>query len=479
MFAKLCEGGAKNAVATPEGALTSEELAGAAGVVAASLAGHDSVLVWSTPRLATIVGVVGALAAGTPIVPLNPKSGATELEHILADARPSALLAGEDDPIPESLAGLKRVVVDAAATRGSLPRTDIDDRPGLILYTSGTTGPPKGVVVSRQAIAANIEALAAVWEWSDADILTHALPLFHVHGLVLGVLGPLLLGSEVRHTQSFGVETTCAALRGGATLHFGVPTMYHRLAAAAECDPSCAAALGSARLLVSGSAALPAADHESILRHSGQSIIERYGMTETLIITSMPLEGDRRAGYVGRPLPGVRIRVVDEDGAEVPADGESMGSILVSSPSLMAGYLNKSEATAAVRDGSYFRTGDLGTTSPDGLLRLIGRASVDLIKSGGFRIGAGEIEAALVSHPAVAEAAVVGAPDDDLGQRIVAWVVTAEGASVDAGELIDHVAAELTPHKRPRDVHFTATLPRNALGKVQKQRLITTFAKAL
>jgi len=247
--------------------------------------------------------------------------------------------------------------------------------------------------------------------------------------------------------------------------------MYHRLADAAAAEPAIAAGLAGARLLVSGSAALPAAEHARIESLCGQQVVERYGMTETLMIAAVRAAGERRAGYVGRPLDGVEVRVCGEDGDELPHDDATIGDVLVRSPSLFDGYLGQPQATAdAFRDG-WFATGDLGTIAPDGYLRLVGRRSTDLIKSGGYRIGAGEIESALLEHAGVAEAAVLGVPDDDLGERIVAWVVAREGHAVGEAELIDHVAAALTPHKRPRAVLFVDSLPRNALGKVQKRLL--------
>jgi malonyl-CoA/methylmalonyl-CoA synthetase len=227
-----------------------------------------------------------------------------------------------------------------------------------------------------------------------------------------------------------------------------------------------------ARLLVSGSAALPAVDHERIERLSGQRIVERYGMSETLMNTSIRADGDRRAGYVGPPLEGVEIRLLDDDGDPIEAaDDETIGEIAVRGPNLFLGYLNRPDATAeAVVDG-WFRTGDLATRAPDGYIRIVGRRATDLIKSGGFKIGAGEIEGALLEHPDVREAAVTGEPDPDLGERIVAWIVPGDGASPSTQELADHVARLLTPHKRPRVVHLVDELPRNEMGKVQKQRL--------
>jgi malonyl-CoA/methylmalonyl-CoA synthetase len=251
-----------------------------------------------------------------------------------------------------------------------------------------------------------------------------------------------------------------------------VPTMYHRLAAEAAERPEIARALADARLLVSGSAALPAVEHERIERICGQRIAERYGMTETLMNTAVRAGGERRPGSVGPPLDGVDVRLVDDAGAPLDvADDETIGEIHVRGPNLFLGYLNRPDATdEAMRDG-WFRTGDLATRAADGYLRIVGRRATDLIKSGGFKIGAGEIEGALLEHPGVSEAAVTGEPDPDLGERIVAWVVKAEGEAPSGDDLAAHVASLLTPHKRPRVVRFVDELPRNAMGKVQKARL--------
>ena len=253
---------------------------------------------------------------------------------------------------------------------------------------------------------------------------------------------------------------------------FAVPTMYHRLAAEAADRPEVARALSGARLLVSGSAALPAVEHERIERLTGQRIAERYGMTETLMNTAVRASGERRPGSVGPPLDGVDVRLVGDDGATLEvADDETIGEVHVRGPNLFLEYLNRPDATEeAVRDG-WFRTGDLAIRAADGSLRIVGRRATDLIKSGGFKIGAGEIEGALLEHRGVSEAAVTGEPDEDLGERIVAWVVKADGESPTGDDLANHVAALLTPHKRPRVVRFVDELPRNAMGKVQKARL--------
>jgi len=292
-----------------------------------------------------------------------------------------------------------------------------------------------------------------------------------VHGLIIGVVGPLRRGGTLHHLGRFSSQSAAEALSGDATMMFGVPTMYHRLAQDCAADPALAKAIGGARLLVSGSAALPATDHERLTAATGQRVVERYGMTETLMNCSVRASGDRRPGAVGLPLPGVDLRLVDDKGEELTApDGETVGEIEVRGDNLFLGYLNRPEATEAVMRDGWFRTGDMAVRDPDGYVRIVGRRATDLIKSGGYKIGAGEIENALLDHPAVAEVAVTGEPDDDLGERIVAWVVP-NGAAPDPGELADHVARLLAPHKRPRVVHYRTSLPRNEMGKIVKRAL--------
>ncbi|GHD29971.1 acyl-CoA synthetase [Streptomyces galbus] len=483
-----------------ERSLTYAELAAAAGAVGGRIGGARRVAVWATPSVETAVAVVGVLLAGAAAVPLNPKSGEKELGHIVSDSAPGLVLAAAGDRLPGALAGLERVDVDPAA-RGPLPGTPDgsgagdgdpvraagagggrsapvaeagDEDPALVVYTSGTTGPPKGAVLPRRALAHTLDALADAWQWTGSDVLVHGLPLFHVHGLVLGVLGPLRRGGGVRHLGRFSPEGVARELEDGATMLFGVPTMYHRLAEALPGDPALAAALGRARLLVSGSAALPVHDHERIAAATGRRVIERYGMTETLMNTAVRADGEARPGTVGLPLPGVELRLVEEDGSPVAAyDGESVGEIQVRGPNLFTEYLNRPEATAAAftADG-WFRTGDMAVRDPDGSVRIVGRKATDLIKSGGYKIGAGEIENALLEHPGVREAAVTGEPDADLGERIVAWIVPADPADPPGADaLADHVAARLAPHKRPRTVRYLDALPRNDMGKIMKRAL--------
>ncbi|MGQ0844358.1 MAG: AMP-binding protein [Sporichthyaceae bacterium] len=438
-------------------AASREQIVAAAEACAARLAGVGTAALQADPTMDTVVAVLGALRAGTTLVPLAPDAGPLERDHVLRDSAPEVVL-GE----PGWAGARVRVPIPDVHRPGGATAAPTGEAGRMVMYTSGTTGPPKGVVLSPAAIAADLDALAAAWAWTPEDVLVQGLPLFHVHGLILGVLGALRVGSGLVHT---GRATPAAYAAARGTLYFGVPTVWSRVVA----DPAAAAALRSARLLVSGSAGLPAAIFDALLARAGQAPVERYGMTETLITVSSRADGERRAGEVGLPLPGVSTRIVGEDGVPLPADGQTPGELQVRAPTMFDGYLGRERETAAcwTADG-WFRTGDVAVLGPDGWHRILGRASVDLIKSGGYRIGAGEIEAALLLHPAVAQAAVVGEPDPDLGQRIVAYVV-AEG--VDETALAAFVAEQLSVHKRPRRIVFLPDLPRNALGKVQKGRL--------
>lgn len=488
LFPALAAGSTRPALQFGDQTLSHAELATVAGALAARIAGAPRVAVWATPTLGTAVGVVAALLAGVPVVPVNPKTGERELTHIVTDSSPALVLAERGAELPPVLAGLTRLdtdatdatgVADAAGAPGAPgpatppPAEPSPEAPALIVYTSGTTGPPKGVVLPRRAVAATLDALKDAWQWTEADVLVHALPLFHVHGLILGILGPLRRGGSVRHLGRFGTEGVARELSSGATMLFGVPTMYHRIAEALADDPALAKALTGARLLVSGSAALPVHDHERIAAATGRRVIERYGMTETLMNTSVRADGEPRAGTVGVPLAGVELRLVDEAGAAITAyDGDTVGEIQVRGPNLFTEYLNRPDATEDAFDEGWFRTGDMAIRDPDGYVRIVGRKATDLIKSGGYKIGAGEIENVLLEHPGVREAAVTGEPDEDLGERIVAWIVPAQAdAPPSAEELAAHVGAQLASHKRPRTVRYLQALPRNDMGKIMKRAL--------
>ncbi|WP_116245874.1 acyl-CoA synthetase [Nocardiopsis sp. FIRDI 009] len=449
------------AVRVGDEGLDREGLWSAAAAVAARIAGADAVAVHGEASLRTVVAVVGGLLAGVPVVPVPSDSGMAERRHIVRDSG-AALWLGE----PQDGVELPAVPVDPAERSSTVFPEPSPESTGLILYTSGTTGPPKGVVISRGAMAACLDGLADAWSWTPDDVLVHGLPLFHVHGLVLGVLGALRVGSPLVHTVRPTPAAYAASAKEGGTLFFGVPTVWSRIAR----DPDSARALAGTRLLVSGSAPLPDPVADDLRALVGHSPVERYGMTESLITVAARADAPRRTGWVGTALPGVESRLRGEHGEPVASDGESIGELQVRGATLFDGYLGLPEATAAAwTDDGWFRTGDAAVLDGRGWHRIVGRMSVDMIKTGGYRVGAGEVEAALLGHPSVREAAVVGEPDDDLGQRIVAYLV---GDGVEPATVIDFVAARLSVHKRPREVRVVEALPRNAMGKVQKKLLV-------
>ncbi|MDO3403178.1 acyl-CoA synthetase [Mycolicibacterium neoaurum] len=437
--------------------LSRSDLVGAGTSVAERVARAQRVAILATPTATTVLAVVGCLIAGVPFVPVPPDVGATELAHLLSDSGAQAWL-GE---LPAETEGLPHIPVRMHARSWHRYAEPAPQSTAIIMYTSGTTGLPKGVKISRQAIAADIDGLVQAWQWTAEDTLVHGLPLFHVHGLVLGLLGSLRIGNRFVHT---GKPSPAGYAQARGSLYFGVPTVWSRIAA----DERAARALAGARLLVSGSAALPVPVFEELVRLTGHAPVERYGSTESLITLSTRADGERRPGWVGLPLDGVQTRLVDEDGALVPHDGETIGHLQLKGPTVFTGYLNREDATAEAFDPEgWFRTGDVAVIDADGMHRIVGRESVDLIKSGGYRIGAGEIETVLLGYPGIDEVAVVGLPDADLGQRIVAFVV----GDVEPQQVIDFVAEQLSVHKRPREVRIVESLPRNAMGKVLKKEL--------
>ncbi len=319
-----------------------------------------------------------------------------------------------------------------------------------------------------------MDALTRAWGWTAGETLSLMLPLFHVHGLCIGVHGGILRGVNILLHRGFSAPALVADVRDrGATIFMGVPTMYRFLLEHLDAHPGDATALARARLFTSGSAPLPADDFDRFRQLTGHAILERYGMSETLITLSNPLDGERRPGSVGLPVPGCELRIVGEDGAPCPP--ETPGELQVRGISLMTGYFGNPEATAREYDGDWFRTGDVAAADPDGYVRILGRTSADIIKSGGFKIAAREIEEVIARHPAVREVAVYGAPDATWGQTVAAAIVPAAGTNPDADALLAELAAlvseELADYKKPRRLQLLPELPRNALGKLQKHRL--------
>lgn len=474
-------GADRAAVRFPDGTLTYAQLRHLAVDLAKEIQDAERVAVFAEARLETVIGVVAALLACVPFIPINPKAGERELTHELTDASPDLILCGKDVSLPDAAQAVARRTVSttADAADGSWEFDEPSaEAPAIILYTSGTTGPPKGVVLPRRSIATNLDGLAEAWQWTSADVLVHSLPLFHAHGLVLGLLGPLRLGGSLIHVGRFSSEAIAAELETDATMVFGVPTMYHRLAQDAAADERIGRALAAARLLISGSAPLSRGDITAIEATAQKQVLQRYGMSETLMLSACRADVPPAPGSVGPPVPSVSLRRVDETGAALSdLQRDIPGEIQVRGPNLFLEYLNRPEATEQAFSDGWFATGDIATEAPDGSIVLIGRASTDIIKSGGYKIGANEIESVLLDHELVLEAAVTGEPDADLGQRVVAWIVPAREKQ-SAQELIDFVARNLAPHKRPRAVYFLPELPRNHMGKVLKKDLSRSLEQA-
>jgi malonyl-CoA/methylmalonyl-CoA synthetase len=456
--------------------LTFGELAGRAGRVAAVLRGRglqpgDRLAVQLPNRLEFIELFLACVQSGIVLVPINVLYREREVAHIVADAQPALIVATEAQrglfPAGSPVLDIDDLTRDAQATSPGVARPAIDgDAPAAIVYTSGTTGRSKGAVLTHNNFAANAAALVTCWRITGADRYLAVLPLFHVHGLGNGVCAWLASGCLMRLTERFEAARALDWFEEfQPTLFFGVPTVYVRLL---ELPADAARAIGTrTRLFVSGSAPLPPAVLEQFRERFGHTILERYGMSETLMLTSNLLAGERRAGTVGYPLPGVSLSVRDRQGEPVATGG--VGEVWVKGPTISPGYWAAPEATAkAFRDG-WFLTGDIGELDTAGCLTLRGRAT-ELIISGGFNIYPREIEEVLLEQPGVREAAVVGAPDPRRGEVPVAYVVTEPGVDLEA--LRERCAASLASFKTPRAVHRVEALPRNAMGKLQKHLLV-------
>jgi len=372
---------------------------------------------------------------------------------------------------------LRTVGALAAEPRSSLPDVP-DDRRAMILYTSGTTGKPKGVVTTHGGLRAQVTSLVTAWEWSADDRILLVLPLHHVHGIVNVLTCALWSGARCDMLRQFdALETWARIARGDLTLFMAVPTIYHKLIAAWEAAPlerrrEWSAGCGRMRLMVSGSAALPVRTLERWREISGHTLLERYGMTEIGMALSNPLRGERRPGFVGTPLPNVEVRLVDEGGAPV-APGTS-GELQVRGPTVFLEYWRRPDATAATFQNGWFRTGDVAAFERSSY-RILGRSSVDIIKTGGYKISALEIEEVLRTHPAVAECAVVGVEDAEWGERVCAALELAPACDLTLSELQGWVKERLAPYKVPRALSVVRALPRNALGKVMKPEVATLF----
>jgi malonyl-CoA/methylmalonyl-CoA synthetase len=456
------------------GALAVRTAAFARRLQAGGLVRGDRVLLAGPTSVAVVVAHVALLRAGLVVVPVNPSCAPRELRGIVADAGPAAALLADEhlrqwtaELAPSALVadldltgwpvGSDRA--DARGREDGSPAGWVDglddaapDDVAILPYTSGTTGAPKGVPLSHANLLASAAALRLAWRWSADDRLILCLPLFHMHGMGVGLHGTLLAGGSAVMHDGFDPELVLADAAGGATLFFGVPTMYARLA-----DTPGIERLAALRLCVAGSAPLSAELHERIRAASGQVVLERYGMTETVMLASNPVDGERRAGTVGFPLPGVDLRLA------------TSGEIEVRGPNVFAGYLGRPDTNeAAFTTDGWFRTGDIGEVDAHGYVSIVGR-SKELIISGGYNVYPREVEEVLRGHPAVVDAAVAGTPSEEWGEIVTAYVVATD--DLDVEELLAWIAGQVTHYKRPRLVHRVADLPRNSLGKVVRHEL--------
>jgi malonyl-CoA/methylmalonyl-CoA synthetase len=420
--------------------------------------------------------------AGGLAVPLCLTHPAPELEYVLDTTTPrfvvaSPRYAGTIRPLAEARGIEFLVDGDLDADTVELPVVG-GSRPAMILFTSGTTGRPKGVVITHANIEAQIRSLVEAWAWSEDDRILLTLPLHHIHGIVNVIGCALWSGARCDMLPGFDAATVVDRLAGGGlTLYMAVPTIYHRLIAHLDqADDDERARFGERvkelRLMVSGSAALPVPVLERWRELSGHTLLERYGMTEIGMGLSNPYRGDRVPGSVGAPLPGVEVRLVDEEGRLIV--GDEPGEIQVKGPTVFHEYWERPEDTkSAFTEDGWFRTGDTAVIE-DGRYRILGRSSVDILKTGGEKVSALEIEEVLLGHEAISEAAVVGIEDPEWGQRVVAVVVAAR--PVDPEELRLWARARLAPHKVPKEFHFTDALPRNPLGKTLKPEVVRFVA---
>lgn len=428
------------------------------------LTAGDRLLLSGASSVAYAAVHLAALRLGLVVVPVNPAYRDREVAHIARDCRPKAVVSEDRADlgvVAQSIGTAHWFPLDLAALEplpsGPAPRLDEagPSDPALLIYTSGTTGSPKGALLSHRNLLANALAVAQAWRITPADRLVLPLPLFHVHGLCVGLQACWAAGASVVLRPGFDRADVARAIgEKRASLLFAVPTIYARLRGEG--------ALRRLRLAVSGSAPLPPDLHAELAADLGQVILERYGMSEALMIATNPYEGERRPGTVGGPFPGVSVRLGE-------ADGDGTAEVLVRSPSLLSGYLGQPEQTAASFEDGWFKTGDLGLIEEGGYLRLVGRKT-ELIITGGYNVYPREVEDALRRRRGVADAAVVGEPDPVWGEVVVAYIETSE-PRLDEERLLSELAEELAPYKLPRRVDVVRELPRNALGKVVKAEL--------
>ncbi len=426
----------------------------------------------------------GIWRAGGIAVPLSLFAADPELEHVITDAQVDRIIVPEDllaklKPLCDQLS-TPLLSFDQISSGQSVPLPQLEaERRAMILYTSGTTSKPKGVVSTHANIEAQITTLVEAWGWGSEDSIPLFLPLHHVHGIVNVLSCALWSGARV---DCFGSFDALAILERVAdkqySVFMGVPTIYVKLIqileAADEGDRArYADGFGHMRLMVSGSAALPASVHEQWTQLTGQKLLERYGMTEIGMAISNPLQGERRPGAVGMALPGVTIRLVSEAGESIEAENEP-GEIQVRGPAVFSEYWNKPDVTRESFVDGWFRTGDMAVLE-DGYYRIMGRLSVDIIKSGGYKLSALEIESTLLTHPAIQECAVVGVPDDTWGEAVAVAIVAREGEHIELPALKEWATERMSAYKIPKSLLLLEGLPRNAMGKVTKRAIQDLF----
>jgi malonyl-CoA/methylmalonyl-CoA synthetase len=479
----------RTAIVACDGTYTYDDLDDASRRVAGCLLGDNDdlrqtrVAFLVTPSFAYAAVQRGVWRAGGVAVPLAVSHPPAELEYVIRDSGASVIVAGpgfEDVLRPLAKAAKARFVraADAieAAPAAELPHLP-SSRRALIIYTSGTTGKPKGAVTTHENVGSQVAALVEAWGWRPSDRLLLVLPLHHVHGIINGLGSALAVRATCEILPAFDAEKVWERLASGdITVFTAVPTVYSRLIAAWEAAPALQAARSAGvrrlRLMMSGSAALPVHILERWREISGHTLLERYGMTEIGMALSNPLNGERRPGCVGQPLPAVDVHLVDEDGIDV-AEG-TPGELEVRGPAVFHEYWQRPEETAAAFRNGWFRTGDMAVLE-NGSYRLLGRTSVDIIKTGGFKVSALEIEEVLRTHPAVAECAVVGVNDAEWGERVSAAVELKPGASLSLEDLQRWAKTILAPYKVPRALAPVDALPRNAMGKVVKPQVARLF----
>ncbi len=468
--------------------ITASELHRQVTRVASSLEGRglavgDRVLMSCLPSVGLIVVHLAALSAGLVVVPVNTTFTAAELANIAAEATPRLVVLDDPSRFPncpvdvvtaeQVVTTAKPVVVisnDTAVHRSSTNRRADNLRaedPALLVFTSGTTGKPKGALLTHGNLLSSAKALTIAWQWTPRDRLVLCLPLFHMHGLGVGVHGTLVAGASAVIVAKFSPDAVLdAAHRETATMLFGVPTMWVRLL-----DSPRVAEMAELRLCVSGSAALSPEVWEGLRDRAGQEIVERYGMTETVMNISNPLNGERKPGSVGLALPGVEVRL-DHQG------DDGVGEIVLRGPNVFGGYWNRPDANEeALTDDGWFRSGDLGRFDADGYVTIVGR-SKDLIISGGYNVYPRDVEDVLRAHPAIADASVIGEPSAEWGETVTACVVVRDGHTITGEDVLAFCSTHLAGYQRPRRIVFVEEFPRNALGKVVKTELTRAISSS-